>query len=202
MKYQIKFHTYWHCGSGLAAGADVDALVVKDKDNLPFIPGKTIKGLIREAVEEISGYCSAKAMTEDEINTIFGKRLTKSVSKNGESRINLDCASAFFSNAELPKEVKDDVRNYIVDDKKVLSDFFYRSVASTAIDGKTGIAQKHSLRKMQVVIPCTLEGEISGISDAQAGKIAEMLGFIKCLGQGRTKGLGRCTISIKKEDTK
>jgi len=53
IKYEIKFHTDWHCGSGLAAGAGVDALTVKDKNGLPFIPGKTIKGLVREAVEEI-----------------------------------------------------------------------------------------------------------------------------------------------------
>lgn len=55
IKYQIQFHSYWHCGSGLAAGAGVDALVVKDADGLPFVPGKTIKGLLREAMEELYG---------------------------------------------------------------------------------------------------------------------------------------------------
>ena len=53
IKYKIEFHTDWHCGVGLAAGAGVDALTVKDKNGLPFVPGKTIKGLVREAVEEI-----------------------------------------------------------------------------------------------------------------------------------------------------
>ena len=47
LTYQIQFHSYWHCGSGLAAGAGVDALVVKDANGLPFVPGKTIKGLLR-----------------------------------------------------------------------------------------------------------------------------------------------------------
>jgi hypothetical protein len=27
--YKITFHTYWHCGSGLASGADADLLVIK-----------------------------------------------------------------------------------------------------------------------------------------------------------------------------
>lgn len=49
--YKITFHTYWHCGSGLASGADADLLVIKDKDGLPYVPGKTIKGLIKEAVD-------------------------------------------------------------------------------------------------------------------------------------------------------
>jgi CRISPR/Cas system CMR subunit Cmr4 (Cas7 group RAMP superfamily) len=54
IEYQIEFFSEWHCGSGLAAGADVDALVVKDKDKLPFVPGKTIKGLIREAADVLT----------------------------------------------------------------------------------------------------------------------------------------------------
>ena len=41
IKYKITFLTDWHCGSGLAAGADVDALVVKDKERLPYVPGKS-----------------------------------------------------------------------------------------------------------------------------------------------------------------
>ena len=60
---KIEFHTDWHCGSGLAAGADVDALVVKDENGMPFVPGKTIKGLVREAVSEIRSF---KGATEDE----------------------------------------------------------------------------------------------------------------------------------------
>ena len=52
IKYTITMHSYWHCGSGLAAGSDVDALVVKDSNGLPFVPGKTMKGLVKEAVEE------------------------------------------------------------------------------------------------------------------------------------------------------
>lgn len=53
IKYTIEFYSQWHCGSGLSAGADVDALVVKDKDDMPYVPGKTIKGLVREAVENL-----------------------------------------------------------------------------------------------------------------------------------------------------
>ena len=29
--YNITFHSNWHCGSGLASGAHLDALVIKDK---------------------------------------------------------------------------------------------------------------------------------------------------------------------------
>ena len=52
LNIKIEFFSPWHCGSGLSAGADADSLVIKDINGLPFIPGKTIKGLIREAVED------------------------------------------------------------------------------------------------------------------------------------------------------
>ena len=51
LHYSITFHGDWHCGSGMAAGAELDALVIKDGRGLPYIPGKTIKGLFREQAE-------------------------------------------------------------------------------------------------------------------------------------------------------
>lgn len=52
LKYKLTFLDYWHLSSGLSAGAKFDSSVVKDKDSLPYASGKTIKGLIREMVEE------------------------------------------------------------------------------------------------------------------------------------------------------
>jgi CRISPR/Cas system CSM-associated protein Csm3 (group 7 of RAMP superfamily) len=49
MKYSIRFYTYWHCGSGLSGGSSSDATVIRDRDGLPFVPGKTLKGHLREA---------------------------------------------------------------------------------------------------------------------------------------------------------
>lgn len=51
LKYKIKFYDYWHLSSGLSAGAKLDSTVVKDKNDLPYAPGKTIKGLLREVLE-------------------------------------------------------------------------------------------------------------------------------------------------------
>lgn len=44
VEYKITFFSNWHCGSGLAAGADIDELVIKDKDKLPYVPGAPLKG--------------------------------------------------------------------------------------------------------------------------------------------------------------
>jgi CRISPR/Cas system CSM-associated protein Csm3 (group 7 of RAMP superfamily) len=53
INYKIEFYSYWHSGSGLSIAAGADLRVNKDKDGLPFIPGKTLKGLLREAAENL-----------------------------------------------------------------------------------------------------------------------------------------------------
>lgn len=147
--YEITFHTDWHCGSGLAAGADVDALVIKDRDGLPFVPGKTIKGLLREATEYLS-------FDAELISQVFGK----SNDKETETGV---MSSLFFSNATL----REDERTEILANQ--LASYLYRSISSTAIDDK-GIAKEHSLRRVQVTVPCILQGEILIMADEMKDK--------------------------------
>lgn len=178
MDYIIEFFSNWHCGSGLAAGADVDALVIKDQDELPFVPGRTIKGLLRDAATEL-GYA------EERINKVFGKA--------GDRDNQIGCA--FFSNAVLSDF---EAREII---KGQLASHLYQTFASTAIDGN-GIAEDNSLRRFETVVPCTLYGTINDIDSNDEKMIKEAMRFIKRMGTGRNRGYGRCKISTGKEDKK
>lgn len=178
MKYKIKFYSDWHCGSGLSAGADLDSLVIKDRYGLPYVPGKTLKGLIREAVEEIQGF----EKSELDLTEIFGSDFGEKASEQSEG-------CCFFTNACL----KEETVSAIVGEN--LQKQMYRSIASTAIN-ENGVALNQSLRKMEVVIPCELEGEILEIPDDFAEIMEKGLKFIKRLGVNRNKGFGRCSIEI------
>lgn len=180
IKYSMEFLSDWHCGSGLSAGADVDALVIKDKNNLPFVPGKTMKGLIREAVESIVAF-RGENKKEESIKAAFGCFDDKDNSCKG---------AMFFTNAELEEKEA----NAIVYNK--LQDFLYHSIASTAIK-EDGVAKDHSLRKMQVVVPCKLEGKIKDVPSDMVDDIIDGLKFIKRIGVNRNRGLGRCKITVK-----
>ena len=185
INYKIEFFSDWHCGSGLAAGADVDELVVKDKNGLPFIPGKTIKGLVKEALEDI---CSFRGDDKDElIKEAFGFFNEKDSKGKG---------TAFFGNATLPKNEQDSIR-----DNKV-QEFMYRNIASTSIESN-GIAKEHSLRRMETVVPCKLEGSIKDVPAGLVEDVKDALKFIKRLGTDRNRGLGRCRfVDFKEEDEK
>ena len=182
--YKITFYDYWHCGSGLSAGADVDLLVIKDKNKLPFVPGKTMKGLVREALNDILHFQGKKL---DLLNLLFGKENAKKNGNKTETITEQGCL--FFKNAEL----EDKIREEIVASQT--ADYLYEAISSTAIEAN-GVAKDQSLRRMEVTVPCELYGEILDVPEANKEDIECALKYIKRLGQNRNRGLGRCDISI------
>lgn len=182
MKYSIRFYSPWHCGSGLSAGADVDALVIKDRQGMPYIPGKTLKGLIREAVEEYASLSGKPA--SDEITRAFGLPANANepnVSVSGQ---------AFFTDGNLDKREYDAIAGHHA------QRFLYNKVSSTAI-GEDGIAEEHSLRSIETVVPCTLYAEVYDLPDAISAIFHHCIGLIHHIGLNRSRGLGRCDFKLE-----
>lgn len=182
---KIEFFTYWHCGSGLSAGADVDALVIKDNNDFPFVPGKTIKGLIRDAVTDLLEF-KYKDFNVGLLRKTFGN----SEDKHFGNDITMCQGEAFFSNVELPETYQRAIKD------NHAQQFLFQSISQTAIDDN-GIAQNHSLRKIQVTVPCTLEGSINDVPEGMTELLNDACSYIKRLGVGRNRGLGRCEIKIE-----
>jgi len=168
LKYEVKFLDYWHLSSGLSAGAKLDSSVVKDKDGLPYLSGKTLKGLVREMAE----------LLDDDafIKSCFGVE-------------GVDMGRCYFSNVTLSKEVQEQ----IVTNK--LQDNLYDEIASTKIEN--GIAVDNSLREIEVVVPLILYGTIDDVPTDYKEKIIQSLKMIKRMGLNRNRGLGRCEIKVE-----
>ena len=181
IKYKIEMLSDWHIGSGLDGGADADNVVLKDEDNLPYIPGKTIKGLLKDSLMEIADIHDSEKQISN-IETFFGK---EDKDKKGSTPGNL-----YFSNAELNSEEKKDIVS------NGLSSYLYKNIASTKIDER-GIAKKASLRTMEVCIPVSLEGEIEGDSIDNT-MFEKAFKWTRHLGVNRNRGLGRCKITMIK----
>lgn len=167
MNIKIRFFDYWHLSSGVSAGAQLDSLVVKDEFSLPYVPGKTIKGLVREMAENIN---------EEKANELFG------FEGNGIAKI-------YFSNLTLKK----DIHKHLANDDE-LKNYLYSKITSTKIDEK-GIAQKDTLREIEVVIPLELYGKIQCEDKKDYELIKRSIKTIKQIGLARNRGLGRCQIS-------
>lgn len=169
LKYEVKFLDYWHLSSGLSAGAKLDSTVVKDKDGLPYLSGKTLKGLVREMAELLK--------EESFVKSCFGDE--------GQ-----DMGICYFSNATLPSTVSKEIKEHNLQER------LYDVLASTKI-GEKDIAVTNSLREIEVVVPISLEGYIDDVPTEYKEQLIASLKMIKRMGLNRNRGLGRCEITVE-----
>ena len=51
---KIEFQSDWHIGSGAGIPGSVDRQVLRDSQGFPYIPGKTLTGILRDAAEFVA----------------------------------------------------------------------------------------------------------------------------------------------------
>ena len=181
INYTITFFSDWNCGSGLSAGSESDSQVKKNKDGLPYLPGRTTKGLLRDAARDLF---EGDSDSDKFIEACFGQ-------KKAEFDSGKPLSPFFFSNSEFTPDIANYFISHPVETRKL-----FRNIPSTSIDEETGVAKKEFLRTMEVAIPLTLTGFISNIPDDDVIKMHACLKMVKRLGIKRNRGLGRCQFNI------
>lgn len=178
---------YWHAGAGHGVGRFIDSAVRRTPAGLPFIPGRTVKGLLRKAMQEAEGFGHLRAGLTEEL---FGSVL-------GTDRFETEPGTVYFGNAELPDGWEEFA--HTKEGKQAISGFF-ETISSTAID-QEGQAKEGSLRRVEVAIPLTLYGtwEFGSVENQQEARDAlEMAAkLIRGFGLSRTRGLGRVKVWLE-----
>lgn len=193
LNYTIQLLSEWHIGSGLSGGVAADAIVLKDHDGLPYLPGKTIKGLLRDALMEIHEVQSNKSTLED-IQILLGEENNTQDTSDGNEAI---CQNDFGTNAHFSNAIlSEQERNEIIENN--LAPYLYRNLSSTKINNK-GLAEDKSLRAMEVCVPVILNGSIHGISQEQQKLLEMAMRWTRRLGLKRNRGLGKCVFNFKNE---
>lgn len=187
---EVKLLDYWHAGSGGGSGPTVDAVPVKTAAGLPYLPGKSLRGLLREAVQlaEESGLPDVPARST---RKIFGQASRDQAESSCDSQKGL----IHVSNAELPADYERWVGSR--DNGDQLAATLFTTLASTAIEQSTGTAKPETLRVIEVALPLTLEARIDGPAGGPPWQswIEKSLPFLRALGSGRRRGLGRVRVT-------
>jgi CRISPR/Cas system CMR subunit Cmr4 (Cas7 group RAMP superfamily) len=187
MKYKITFNSDWHVGNGLSDGSIADAILVRDANGLPVLPGRAVKGALREAAVRL-GKCRKDLAACEQ--AFFGSR------SQGEGFNQSGCLKV--SSAGLPASFSK-LSNF-VGDMTILR-------AHTRLNDE-GTAEAGSLRTLECGIPgLTFKGHIELVELPQqleaAGEVwvqqylAALAAGVKSLGAHRTRGYGRCKMSLK-----
>lgn len=226
---KIKFKSYWNIGTGKEAGTYSDSICLKDNDKLPFISGKTLKGLFRTA------FCIANknnwfaGYPNNFINSLFGTQginfaikddeELKNTTNNSKGKLSLTDeinettaeSKIYFTNAIL--NISNEDKKEIVNNH--LQSNLYQTIQSTKIDSNTGSAQIGSLRTIEVCVPTELIANIEIEDDfinknsingnkKPTDEFLELLDKVSVLiteiGGKRRRGLGSCTLEIEKTE--
>ncbi len=193
---------YWHVGSGRGAAALADAVVARDDTGLPLIPGRTVKGLLRDAMELAA---AAGAIPADRVQQWFGSGIPGGETDDGEERERHMESGRYatvpghlwFGSAVLPAAWAAWARGADAEAASVKASLF-DYVASTAIDGQ-GMAREHTLRVREVAVPMTLRAPVHGPEgdDTWVGDLEAAVPLLRCLGTRRQRGLGRVRVTVE-----
>lgn len=181
---EFRFLSPWHMGSGFGEGAYLDAVPVKNAARLPYIPGRSVKGLFREAAQlaEELGHLAAGT-----VRALFGSRDTEL------SRYETSGGLLTFSNATLGFAMD----AWAAENSEAVRQLFM-PLAATSID-PNGLAKDRSLRRIEVALPVTLSAEVT-VADTSVGVLQVLqtaAGLIRQAGAHRHRGLGRVAVTVR-----
>jgi len=202
---EFNIQSYWHIGSGQEGGAYADALVLKNSDYLPYLPGKSIKGLLRDAFSraEKNNWFNDFSHENDKntetlVDVLFGNEGKAGTSEQGALQI----SSGVLSSQEI---------DYLRDNRQAKSQL-YKVTYATAINDETGVAENTSLRSMEVCVPMVLTTQVS-VNTGHIGYLnnkdvldeklslwlTQVVSFITEIGAKRHRGLGKVIVNVKQE---
>ncbi len=197
----LKMQGYWAVGSGKGGGYEVDSRIDRDADGLPYVPGKMLKGLIRDACLRLckagqsSDYKSIEKIFEgeEESESEEAKKDLKDQKVQGEHK--KEASKIFISDARLSPKL----RQALIKDPERMGNLT-RNIYSTAINDH-GTAAKDTLRGYEVAVPMELQ------STVECDCTKEVMDFIKlaasklvyAVGSHKSRGLGEVVIEFKDE---
>lgn len=182
---KVEIFGYWQAGTGRGAGAHVDNLTHTDADGLPEIPGRTLKGLLRDAMRQAGSFGWLER--PDLHRVLFGVRAEEA------GRSEPGCLRV--GSARLVKEE----RQWLAGPGRDCIPELFRDLHSTAIDPISGTAKAQSLRGTQVALPVVLFADIGTLSEPPVNwpeQLRLCLPLIRAVGSGKTRGLGRVQLTL------
>ena len=187
----LRMQGYWAVGSGKGGGNEVDNRIDRDSDGLPYVPGKMLKGLIKDACIRLQ-----KAGNKDFnfVDEVFG-----SVDEsNSLNRTTTKSGKVYISDARLSPALRFALSKT---ENKSAKDNMTRNIYSTAINDETGTADDKSLRGYEVAVPMDLYATLECDCDKSTFEYIKTAAsrLVCAVGSHKSRGLGEVIIEFKDE---
>lgn len=189
---EILFLSEWQVGSGMGDGHLADTMLARDTDGLPFVPGRALRGALREGAWRL-GRCREDLRRAEAF--FWGTRSTADQSNRpGCLRV---------SAARLDESLRCWLTTQpLTERENFVRDMTCRRI-QTALDEKRQV-RINTLRTLECGIPglrFTAEVEAdppAGLDDAWvAHYLAAVCAAVKSMGGNRARGLGQCRLRLE-----
>lgn len=190
----LDLKSYWHPGTGRGAGTALDAVTHRDSRGLPSLPGRTVKGLLRDLVRQAEGFGWYPKASPTVEQRLFGWR-TRADARRPQGVPERGCLH--IVDASLPDPIADYLQRH-----PDLIPGLYRSHFSTRVDFESGTAAETSLRGQEVIVPLALRAEIFDLPSVDTPTdwpdlLRLALPLLRGLGETRTRGFGRVVATLE-----
>lgn len=183
--------SYWHAGTGRGDGPGADAIVARTRQGLPYLPGRTVKGLVRNAVAAAERAGAFGDPDSKRLQTWFGSDIVR-VERDDrerqleEARYSTEAGRLRFGSATLGEAWAAWAAAHPAERAQLV-----RTFASTRI-GADGVALDETLRTIEISVPMTLTAPVEGLDEASEAALGVALPlFLRSAGAHRRRGLGR-----------
>jgi len=190
LNLEITMHSDWHIGTGSSGEGNIDRRIARDENGFPFIPAKSLTGILRDSCEEVLSYLGLDADPEMDnwATYIFGRA---NVSSNLRIRA-----------AKMDKASRDYLLSFDVAERSVLSKALATIKPGVAIDPLSGRAKDDNLSFLEVARPMVLTASVELLDSTPEvlSLFVSACRLVEYIGAKRRRGLGRCSIRLYNAD--
>ena len=195
---RLTFDSDWHVGSGAGIPGSVDRQVLRDEEGFPYVPGKTLTGILRDAAEWIADTRDAAEEGDRWKRALIGLFGEQPETHGGTSGESASGASIGIGSAVLSP----DLRGYILGAREAsgidLRETLFTVRPGVKIDPETGRALDDHLFSTERVRGCVLCAPVKYLKGALSEDEEKLWGdavrAVRRLGGKRRRGGGRCRL--------
>lgn len=194
----LRFDSDWHVGSGAGIPGNVDRQVLRDEEGFPYVPGKTLTGILRDAAEWIADVRDTAEKGNKWKNALIGLFGEQPESYGGTRGGFASGAALGIGSATLSRAL----RNYVQELREAsgpdLRPALFTVRPGVKIDRATGRALEDHLYSTERVRGCTLYAPVKYLRGPLSGDEEKLLEdavkAVRRLGGKRRRGGGRCRL--------
>jgi len=188
-KLRINFESDWHIGSGAGIPGSVDRQILRDRNGLPYVPAKTLTGILRDAAEWLA-FNNAPGCSPDLLKSLFGTQ-PKTYNADG-----IDEPAQKARLSVRPGRIPRPLCSRLIDDPG-LRDALFLVQPHVKVSRKTGRAEDAHLFSLELVragIPLESDVFLDEPTDCDETFLDTVIKAVRRIGGKRRRGAGKCRL--------